>query len=117
MRRIILLLTLYLLLSLSVSAEAKDGFISNGRSIKVEWFFAGKNPSTNKLPTVIILHGSSGLDSEGGFFRDIAKDLSAHGRHACVVHYMDQSGLKQANNFAMAQHFGNWVGTVQNAFS
>jgi dienelactone hydrolase len=89
---------------------------SEGHTIRTEWFYpssAGKTPKA----VVLIFPGSGGIEEPGGFFRDLAKTIAKSGTTAVVVHYMDRSGLKWANNPQMSAHFQEWIETIHDAVS
>lgn len=96
-------------------SQLQTTFKSAGRTIKVEWF----RPNTADSPksVVLILHGSGGLEPEGGFFRQIATDIAKTGRGAVVVHYFDRSGISWASSAQMGAHFGEWMATIKDAIT
>lgn len=89
--------------------------------VKIDWFMPpGITTSTSqKLPVVLIYHGSGGLgdDAAGGngrgFFAELAKALAVKHRVCGVVHYMDSTGHQSASAQQMARYFGAWLGAVQ----
>ncbi|HEY9776632.1 MAG TPA: dienelactone hydrolase family protein [Planktothrix sp.] len=91
-------------------------FKSGGKGIRTEWFHPPKKSSKPK-PVVLIFCGSGGIQEPGGFFRDLAQSIAESGITTVVVHYMDRSGLKWANNPQMSAHFSEWVQTVHDAVS
>jgi dienelactone hydrolase len=94
------------------SRGRKLSFNSGGHRIRTEWFPSAKG---NGSPTVLILHGSGGIEDSGGFFRDMAADLSAAGSTVVIVHYMDRNGLTSATNAQMSADFSQWMQTIDDA--
>jgi dienelactone hydrolase len=94
------------------SSGKKLSFKSGGHTIRTEWFPSAKG---NGSPTVLILHGSGGIEDSGGFFRDMAKDLSTAGSSVVIVHYMDRNGLSSATNAQMSADFSQWMQTIDDA--
>lgn len=69
--------------------------------------------ASRKLPCIVILHGSGGLDREGGFFRNLATSLSKEGRICAVLHYMDSTRQTSASQSDLGKSFGFWSKEIQ----
>ncbi len=79
-----------------VERQSRNGFMSNGRFVKVDVVRAQNAPDT--APGVLILHGSRGL-GDGSLFYPQAQALAEAGISAFVVHYYDglPSSVHQAS--------------------
>jgi carboxymethylenebutenolidase len=91
-----------------------ESFSSGGHKIRTEWFY----PPGRALavqPVVLILPGSGGIEPEGGFYRDLAKSITAGGATVAIVHYMDRSNLETADSAQMSAHFSEWLKTINDA--
>ncbi len=97
--------------SLNVENRA---YKSEGHSIRTEWYYAPEG-DVKQHPTLIVLHGSGGLDETGGFFREMAGAIAKTGTTCVIVHYMDRSNLQSASNAQMSTNFRTWVRTIHDA--
>jgi carboxymethylenebutenolidase len=59
-----------------------------------------------------VLPGAGGIEPEGGFYRQLSASLTKAGATVVIVHYMDRSGLTQADNAQMSAHFAEWLDTI-----
>jgi dienelactone hydrolase len=89
-------------------------FSSAGHKIRTEWFYP-PGTTTGAHATLIVLHGSGGLEPAGGFFRDLAAQIARSGTTVVIVHYMDRSGITCANNAQMSSCFQQWLKTIHDA--
>jgi len=107
------------LLCLSLPGTARPGegpqtlsFHSKGKVIRVEQFLpAGQG----KCPTLIVLHGSDGLESNGEGYRAAARAAVERGYLVLLVHYFDRTDTVEADLGAIKKNFLPWLETVHDA--
>ena len=113
--------TIIVLFSMISIAMQPSAVAAERAQPRVEFFeptieTSSKQPS-KKLPCLVILHGSGGLDKEGGFFRELAKSLSQGGRICAVLHYMDITRQSSASQSDMGKSFGIWSAVIQRSLA
>ncbi len=92
--------------------ESRGSFESRGKVIGLERY-EPKRPGRH--PSVLILHGSGGLEAGGDDYRVLARDLAGRGYVAQVVHYFEQTGTVQADLATIGRSFSSWMLTVGDA--
>jgi predicted esterase len=95
----------------------REWYKSDGHDIATEWYYPsnsaiGDIDRTKLRSLLIILHGSGGIEPEGGFFREMAQKISQKGNIVVIVHYLDRSNLEWASNSQMSANFQSWVHTI-----
>jgi dienelactone hydrolase len=109
-------LCLCLLANEALAARTDSLFKIDDKNIRVE-IYRPHGKAGDRYPAVLLLHGSGGIEPQGGFFRQLAEDLEKAGFVVAIVRYMDRYGLDWADNKQMAAHFSGWVRTVRDSIS
>lgn len=95
--------------------QSQSVFMSGKKQIRVEWF--KPSGTATKRPAVLILYGSGGMEPSGGFYRELAADLSQSGLAVGIVHYFDREGIEYATSDQMGRFFGQWLEVLGDAIT
>jgi dienelactone hydrolase len=96
------------------SAETKptrslECFQSGGKEIRVETFGASARRST---PSVIVLHGATGVEFANRFIANLAESIATQGFVVHLVHYFDRTGSRYADESTIKRYSSDWLQTV-----
>jgi len=69
--------------------ESVDHYRSGDAQITIECFAPA---ARGKFPAVLLLHASGGLDATADVYREIGRDLAAHGYVVLFPHYFERTG-------------------------
>ncbi len=107
-------LALFLSLPLEAAPEAgrMSSFISGGQKITIETY---GSPAEAGVPSIIVLHGASGLPAGNRFIATIAAAIAAQGFRVHLLHYFQRTGTTRADDAAIQQNFVAWAGVVGDA--
>lgn len=87
-------------------------FESHGRTVRLQAFVPEGGV---RLPTVLALHGASGMDSGHRYVRTVAEAWAAQGFATLLVHYFDSTGTTYASETAIYRDFERWLATIGDA--
>ncbi len=91
-----------------------DSFTSGGKKITVETYGDGE---AEDVPSIIVLHGASGLPAGGRFMEKIAEAIAAQGFRVHLVHYFERTGTTRTNDTDIQRHFVAWRETIADAIA
>ena len=91
-----------------------DRFQSDGKTIRVETFGARDDAT---LPSIIVLHGATGVDFANRFIATLAQSIAEHGFVVYLLHYFDRTGETYADDDVIKRSAGEWLKTVDDAVS
>jgi carboxymethylenebutenolidase len=91
---------------------AAQTFPSGGKDIRVETFVG---PAGEAAPSIIVLHGSTGVDFANRFIAGIAQNFAAKGFVVHLVHYFDRTGTRYADDETIRRSSAAWLATVHDA--
>ncbi|MDB6075558.1 MAG: dienelactone hydrolase [Verrucomicrobiaceae bacterium] len=94
------------------SARSIDSFQSGGKRIRMETF---PSPAGEKSPSIIVLHGSTGVEFASRFIVTLAQQFARQGFTVHLVHYFDRTGTQYADDNAMRLSAQAWLKTVRDA--
>jgi carboxymethylenebutenolidase len=87
-------------------------FRSGGKEIRIETFGKTNDP---KVPSIIVLHGATGVEFYHRFIAGFAKDFSRKGFVVHLVHYFDRDGTEYADDDTIRRSSHVWQETVRDA--
>jgi carboxymethylenebutenolidase len=93
------------------TARSLDHFESGGKSIRVETF-GGRE---SHAPSVIVLHGATGVEFANRFIAVIGHNLAATGFVVHLVHYFDRTGTRYADDDTIRRASADWLNVVSDA--
>ncbi len=93
--------------------ERLERFESGGKSVRVETFYPGGDE--NKLPSLVILHGSTGVEFADRFIATMAEAIAQEGFVTHLVYYFDRTGTTLADDETMHRFASEWINTIDNA--
>jgi dienelactone hydrolase len=79
-----------------------ERFDSGGKEIRVEIF--GRNSNLG-APSVIVLHGATGVEFANRFIAGLAESISDQGFVVYLVHYFDRTGSRYADDSTISFGF------------
>src|ERR1035437_9104851 len=88
-----------------------ESFFSHERAVAVDIFDLPNGP----CPTVVLLHGSDGLELRREAFESFAAFLARRGVAVFLVHYFDGTGVQIVNRAIMLEKFTTWANTISDA--
>ena len=88
-----------------------EQFTSGGKEVRLESY----TPDIKDAPSVLVLHGSTGVDFANRFIAGIAEQFARQGFAVHLLHYFDRTGTTYANDGTIRQRFEDWRGTVDDA--
>jgi dienelactone hydrolase len=94
------------------SMRALERFESGGKSIRMETFVGA---DAKDAPSVIVLHGSTGVEFANRFIANLAQSFAAQGFVVHLVHYFDRTGDRYADDRAIKASSSAWLETVHDA--
>jgi carboxymethylenebutenolidase len=107
-----------MMLALGSLARAADplspleSFESGGKKIRVETFFG---PSGEAAPSIVVLHGSTGVEFANRFIAGVAQNFAARGFVVHLVHYFDRTQTRYADDATIKLSSAAWLQTVHDA--
>ena len=104
---------------LTASADAElvrvlERFPAGGKDIRIETF---ADPAGQDAPSIIVLHGSTGVEFANRFIANLAQSFAAQGFVVHLVHYFDRTGTHFADDATIKRSSGEWLQTVHDAVS
>lgn len=93
-------------------ARVLQHFQSGGKDIRVETF---GNESRQATPSVIVLHGATGVEYANRFIAHLAESIAAEGFVVHLVHYFDRTGSSYADDVTIKRSSSDWQQTVHDA--
>lgn len=94
--------------------RALEHFQSGGKEIRVETF---GDSSRSNVPSIIVLHGATGVDFANRFIAKLAEHIAAQGFVVHLVHYFDRTGTLYADDSTIKASAGDWLSTIHDAAS
>lgn len=98
--------------SMSAADRQLDSFTSEGHGIRIETFAP---PDSEKLPSIIVLHGATGVEFANRFIAGLAQSFSEQGFVVHLVHYFDRTGSAYADDVTIRKSSAQWLKTVDDA--
>ena len=92
--------------------QTRDQFQSGGKTIQMETFGVRTAVAS---PSIIVLHGATGVEFANRFIAALAQGIAEHGFVVHLVHYFDRTGLTSADDEAIKRSSGEWLQTVDDA--
>lgn len=89
-----------------------DHFESGGKQVRVETFAAPKHANA---PSVIVLHGATGVEFANRFIAGLAASIAEEGFVVHLVHYFDRTGARYADDATIKSSSDHWLATVHDA--
>jgi dienelactone hydrolase len=116
---LLVILTLMMAQALSPDANAEtlrglERFESGGKQIRVETFIG---PDAQAAPSVIVLHGATGVEFANRFIANLAQSFAAQGFVVHLVQYFDRTGALYADDRTIKASSHDWLQTVHDAVS
>jgi carboxymethylenebutenolidase len=93
----------------AVSQRTAEHMEISGRNVRIDVF---EPPVSAHSHTVLLLHGTGGLLGDGSLMRRAARNLAAHGCHACIVHYFNTTGTFFATHSNVRDHAADWQAAI-----
>lgn len=95
-------------------ARTLDRYLSGGKEIRVETFSICPAPTT---PSVIVLHGTTGVEFANRFIAHLAEGFAEQGFVVHLVHYFDRTGSRYADDATIRKSSPLWIQTVDDAIT
>jgi carboxymethylenebutenolidase len=89
-----------------------ERFQSGGKEIRVETFGGNARRST---PSVIVLHGATGVEFANRFIANLAESIAAQGFVVHLVHYFDRTGTSYADDATIKRSSADWLQAINDA--
>lgn len=89
-----------------------DLFESGGKEIRLETF---TDPAYRDAPSIIVLHGATGVEFANRFIANLAQSLAAQGFVVHLAHYFDRTGARYADDATIKRFSADWLQTVDDA--
>lgn len=93
-------------------ARTLESFESGGKKIRVETF---ADTAKGDVPSLIVLHGATGVEFANRFIAGIAENFAAQGFTVHLVHYFDRTGEHYADDATIKRSSNAWIQTVDDA--
>lgn len=91
-----------------------DRFKTAGREVRVETF---ADPANKNAPSIIVLHGATGVDFANRFIASLAERFAAQGFVVHLVHYFDRTGTRYADDETIKDSSTAWLEAIHEAVS
>ncbi len=97
--------------SASAAEQKVERFKSGGRMVQIETFPA-KNADA---PSVLVLHGSTGVEFGNRFIAEIARSFAGQGFNTHLLHYFERTGARYADDATIRTSFPEWLDAINDA--
>lgn len=91
----------------------RDQFVSAGKAVRVETFRPADGGTA--APSVIVLHGSTGVAFANRFIAGVADQFAQQGFVVHLVHYFDSTSTSYADDATIARSSKTWLQAVSDA--